>query len=452
MENFKDNDYFEGLEVLPIEEKQGSSEVDGVHIIGKVAGRFFVPDGVSRNKRFYSRSLWEKVLSKDKTKELLSKRLMFGAFSHEQTLNDKSIGEGKSSHIVSKLEIGADGFGYGEALILNTPSGRILNTILNAGSKLSVSSRAVGSFRGRTPDNDAIVDENTYDFSTFDFVINPGFLEANPQLAESLNNLDNEEEYTMDVNKELLEQLTKLRLDFSSLEAANQQLRSDLIESNSKLDEANETLKDYVVKSEELAKFKTIGSFEEIKEKCEMLEGYKAVADNPEQISEANNNSATVISSYTELGTVDELNSIMESLNSYLEVGSIEVVKNAVELIEKYKELGSVEELNLVIEKLTEIHEKNEESRKEKFCKELAEQFSCSMKSVQILVEKGLSEEEIKEILDSVKTKAKNEGWVADDNKEEKTEVEEKTHYKETKANSLIESLTKGTNWGTLRS
>ena len=40
---------------------EDSSEVDGVHILAKVKGQFFVPDGKSRNGRFYPKELWEKT-------------------------------------------------------------------------------------------------------------------------------------------------------------------------------------------------------------------------------------------------------------------------------------------------------------------------------------------------------------------------------------------------------
>ena len=35
-----------------------TSLIDGVNIIGMVEGQFFQPDGMSRNKRWYPRSLW----------------------------------------------------------------------------------------------------------------------------------------------------------------------------------------------------------------------------------------------------------------------------------------------------------------------------------------------------------------------------------------------------------
>ena len=66
-----------------------SSEVDGKHILGKVKGEFFVPDGKSRNKRFYPRELWEKVISSQAIKEKLANRLMFGTIGHDGEIGKK---------------------------------------------------------------------------------------------------------------------------------------------------------------------------------------------------------------------------------------------------------------------------------------------------------------------------------------------------------------------------
>ena len=74
--------------------QENASEVDGKHILAKITGEFFVPNGYSRNKRFYSRSLWEKVLNSKNVKSDLKNRTMFGTISHDTPINDESLRDG----------------------------------------------------------------------------------------------------------------------------------------------------------------------------------------------------------------------------------------------------------------------------------------------------------------------------------------------------------------------
>ena len=94
-------------------------------------------------------------------------------------IDDKALREGKVSHILSKMWIdGASQIGMGEVYVLNTDTGRRLNTYLRSGAELPVSSRAYGKYRGKTGDGAQIVDEGSYKFETFDFVQLPGIAHA----------------------------------------------------------------------------------------------------------------------------------------------------------------------------------------------------------------------------------------------------------------------------------
>jgi hypothetical protein len=96
--------------------------------------------------------------------------------------------EGKVSHILSKMWIDEPSqIGMGEVYVLNTDTGRRLNTYLRSGVELPVSSRAYGKYRGKTKDGASIVDESTYKFETFDFVQLPGIAHAVPKLAEDVD-------------------------------------------------------------------------------------------------------------------------------------------------------------------------------------------------------------------------------------------------------------------------
>jgi hypothetical protein len=136
------------LDTIQLGESKYSStapEVDGVNIIGKVTGESFVPGGFSRNKRFYPASLWEKVVNDPGVRKRLDDRTMYGSIGHEVKLDDAAFRNGDFTHIVSDIRITEDGKGEADYLILNTNAGRNLNTVLRAGSRVYVSTRADGA-------------------------------------------------------------------------------------------------------------------------------------------------------------------------------------------------------------------------------------------------------------------------------------------------------------------
>lgn len=178
--------------VEDLAESEIPSGIDGKYIIGRVRGQFFVPDGKSRNGRFYPESLWKRVVGNNDVLNKLSERKMFGTIGHdEEPVSEQQLRRGEVSHIITKLWIESDGSGnkrgMGEALILNTPTGNNLNVYMRAGSRLNTSSRASGKFvENKEYDGIPIVDEDSYVFETFDFVLDPGFLEARPDLVEQM--------------------------------------------------------------------------------------------------------------------------------------------------------------------------------------------------------------------------------------------------------------------------
>jgi len=88
-------DIFKPDEAFTLEEAKEDS--NGNSILGKIKGTFFVPNGTSRNNRYYSKSLWEKQLSRPDVKTKLSERRMLGTISHDQEIDDKAVLEGKVS-------------------------------------------------------------------------------------------------------------------------------------------------------------------------------------------------------------------------------------------------------------------------------------------------------------------------------------------------------------------
>lgn len=163
--------------------QQGNSKV-----LGHAVGQFFVPGGVSRNKRYYPPTLWPKILESKGTQEKLQDG-MLGTLLHPDP-KSKYAHPMYSSHVIKKLWIDSNK-GMGEAFVLDTPVGRIVDTFQKSGLvRLYVSSRAYGKYiDGKTYQGMPIVDENHYMFRTFDWVLEPGFLEAKPEFSEQLEEL-----------------------------------------------------------------------------------------------------------------------------------------------------------------------------------------------------------------------------------------------------------------------
>lgn len=157
-------------------------------ILARFQGQFFVPGGVSRNKRYYPESLWENVLARDTT-QLSLKDGMIGTLLHPE--NEKLSHPMYASHVVKRLWVDGQKRGMGEAYVLDTPVGRIVETFQKSGLvNLYVSSRAWGKYiEGKTFEGMPIVDENNYFFKTFDIVLEPGFMEANPSFKSTMEQL-----------------------------------------------------------------------------------------------------------------------------------------------------------------------------------------------------------------------------------------------------------------------
>lgn len=361
-----------------------SNEVDGEHIIAKVRGVFFVPDGKSRNGRFYPKELWENVVNDPEVKSRLKTKAMYGTVGHTQKIDDQAILEGKVSHIVTSLDI-KDGKGIGEALILNTPAGKNLNTILQAGGSMFVSTRADGTFEGKR-EGLPIVSPKTYNFNTVDFVLDAGFVEANPSLVESYKNLlecnqDNSENKEGNIMSEkLIKMLSDSNVDLKVEVKTLGESVEALTEAKTTLEEENKHLSAEMVKFEEATK--KIKEMEDEKEKKEEedekdkkeLEEFRKLGESSEEVKTTLTNALAHIKKVNEtLGGFDNAKKALETAIAF---------KKSVD------EAGGLEALVEAKVKIKEMEDEKEAEEKEKEKKELAEEL-------------GISEDKVAELLES---------------------------------------------------
>lgn len=166
-------------------------------VLGTLEGCFFMPDGYSRNKRFYPELLWDNTLSKNEVISKLARGGMLGMFEHpESSSRETKDGIITSSHpiygcmvtkVLKKVEQDGVKIGYGKSYILNTPIGNIINTLLSAKDEdgkplfdLAVSTRAWAKTKGKDSRGNDIMDPNNYFLDNVDLVMDPGIPEAHP--------------------------------------------------------------------------------------------------------------------------------------------------------------------------------------------------------------------------------------------------------------------------------
>lgn len=118
----------------------------------------------NRNGRIYPRELWENVLNSDYVKEMIESHGLVGELDHPEERLEISLQN--VSHVINDMWIEGDQV-LGIIDILPTPSGKIVNELLDYGTDIGISSRGAGSVgAGNVVDSD-------YQFVTFDFVARP---------------------------------------------------------------------------------------------------------------------------------------------------------------------------------------------------------------------------------------------------------------------------------------
>ena len=229
------------LKILENDTGAAPSVVDGVTVLARVVGEGFLVDGISSNGRYYSRSLWEKVI-RDFHEGTGIEQNYFGALGHDVEINEVS---GRAGEIASKLhdirieEIDGKSVGIVEILILGTDSGHNLNKLLRApGARIPVSSRAMGTWDTREGIDFVNVDD--FCFFGIDHVFNPGVKTALPVVVESDQTAL---PAPIKEDKKMDEKQLQLITEKADLNAELKVTAFKLTESEKKLADVNEALK-----------------------------------------------------------------------------------------------------------------------------------------------------------------------------------------------------------------
>lgn len=438
----------ENYTVHDVNENEGSSVVDGKYILARVVAESFFLDGVSRNRRRYPATAWRRALQDPELIRRLNRRLVFGTFGHDQVLDDAAIREGKFSHIVSRIWITEDGKGMAEFLILNTGPGERLNTIFRAGSRPYVSTRASGGFqKARDNQGNQIVDPESFALGTIDFVLDPGFLDADPELVENNNSVkgtqmnENEKIQTLEESvrngqtliNNLTEQNTAQATQITKMEeelAAYRALGSaDVLAArvNSGLEESlkavlgTHTADGLKSTLEEHASYSALGTVAYIKESLdslthisenlgsakdiehhlrEHLDLVRTLKSTPAQIK-------SMVESFEALteahGGVDAIEETLTKTAAFVEkCGSLEECESIlVKSLEFFESVGTAENIRSALNRVLEMVESQKAAKVEESVLALAEELQQSPELIREALDKGLDEATIRSLAES---------------------------------------------------
>ena len=114
----------------------------------KIKGIFMQADIKNRNGRIYPMEVLEKEVRRY-NKEQIKENRAFGELGHPE---GPTINLERASHMITDLYPDGKNF-IGEAKILKTPMGKIVESLMDEGAKLGVSSRGMGSLNQKNGAN-----------------------------------------------------------------------------------------------------------------------------------------------------------------------------------------------------------------------------------------------------------------------------------------------------------
>lgn len=153
----------------------------------------------TRNGRFYSRELWEHVFNDELIKESLESKTLIGELDHPEERFEPLAKE--ACVVMTDYKFDDDKqVVYGGFDILDTPTGRILKSLLDYGCVMGVSSRGQGDIDSNGS-IESVVPE-TYDFACFDVVTTPAVATARQHVTESTK-----KQKVVSLNQSIIEQI-----------------------------------------------------------------------------------------------------------------------------------------------------------------------------------------------------------------------------------------------------
>ena len=132
----------------------------------KIKGVFMQAETKNRNGRVYPLDVLQKEVARY-NKELVESKRAFGELGHPE---GPTVNLDRVSHMIEELVPEGNNI-IGKAKLLDTPNGKIVKELLNAGAKLGVSSRGMGTLEKRGQTN--YVKDDFYLATAGDIVADP---------------------------------------------------------------------------------------------------------------------------------------------------------------------------------------------------------------------------------------------------------------------------------------
>ena len=137
----------------------------------KIKGVFMQAETKNRNGRVYPLDILQKEVTRY-SKELVENKRAFGELGHPE---GPTVNLDRVSHLIEELYSEGNNI-IGKAKIVDTPNGKIVKELLNAGAKLGVSSRGMGTLEKKGSTN--YVKDDFYLATAGDIVADPSAPQA----------------------------------------------------------------------------------------------------------------------------------------------------------------------------------------------------------------------------------------------------------------------------------
>jgi hypothetical protein len=131
----------------------------------KFQGKFQEANQVNKNKRMYPFDVLDSNV--EKLQEMIEGRGLYGELDHP---TDSIIHLANASHLITKLWWDGNVL-MGEGEVLDTPSGKVLKSLIENGGRIGISSRGVGN--GQVNNEGVLVIGEGYKLISFDMVCDP---------------------------------------------------------------------------------------------------------------------------------------------------------------------------------------------------------------------------------------------------------------------------------------
>ena len=367
----------------------------GQAILGVLEGPCADIINPTRNGRFYSEELWEKVFNSDIAKETFNAGGFLGELDHP-TDRSETCTEKVCVCMAEPPKKNEKGQLIGKWDILDTPNGRILKTLCDYGYKMGISSRGTGDVTEDYNGNES-VDPDSYDFQGFDIVLLPAVKAARLHLVnESLGNktfkqaLKEALESTDDVGKKvMLDTLNHLDINIDNKTEMSEDKKEEEVEKvDSEKDTANDDGVELIKNLQESLKREQLQK-EQLKDLQEKLSVcYAKEAKYEEQLQRYK---SSIIKLSENVKVVKALSSQVDSLQEKLKTKEQTINDNKIEMVKlsesRSKLLGNQKSLNeslsdkdLKIKSLTESLNK-QKSESEKAINSLQENIETMKKN-----------------------------------------------------------------------